>query len=247
MRELYGGLAGPVIVTEIPVAEMIKYINNSFHALKVVFANEIGNICRDLGVDSHELMRIFCMDNKLNLSPYYLKPGFAYGGSCLPKDLKALCTIAHDLYVRCPVLESIHTSNELQKEMVLSRVLSLGKRRIGFLGLSFKAGTDDLRSSPIIDVLEKLLGKGYQISVYDKNVQLSELMGTNRAYILEKIPLISRFIASNPMSVIESSDVIVVVNHDGEYSDLVADASQGKVVYDLTRITDGVYASNYAA
>ena len=160
LKLLYKDIDAPFIVTDINIAELIKYVSNAFYAIKIIFANEIGNICKKIGVDSHKLMEIFCMDTKLNISPYYLKPGFAYGGSCLPKDLRALKTIAHDHYIECPVLETIERSNEYQKKVVLEQIIQFGKEKIGFLGLSFKDGTDDLRNSPILDVIEILLGKG---------------------------------------------------------------------------------------
>ena len=199
MEEIYKEIEAPIITTEIKIAEIIKYINNAFHALKITFGNEVGNICKKLGIDSHKLMEIFCMDTKLNLSPYYLKPGFAYGGSCLPKDLKALKTLAHDYYLECPVLENISRSNEQQIKNVSDQILKFNKEKIGFLGLSFKPGTDDLRSSPIIDIIEQLLGKGFDILIYDKHVHISKLTGANKQYILERIPFISKFISFVPM------------------------------------------------
>jgi GDP-mannose 6-dehydrogenase len=237
MKEVYSGIDAPFVTTDIQVAEMIKYVNNSFHALKVSFANEIGAICKKLGIDSHELMRIFCMDTRLNISPYYLKPGFAYGGSCLPKDLKALCTLAHDLYVKCPIIESIDASNELLKEMTTKKIISFEKQKIGFLGLSFKEGTDDLRNSPIVDVLEKLLGKGFDVRIYDRNVHFSQLMGANREFILEKIPLISRFITNDMQEVINHADLVVVVNKDEEFKKVLTDIAPHKIVFDLVRIS----------
>ena len=236
LKDLYGHIPSPFIATEVRTAEMLKYVNNTFHALKITFANEVGNICKRIGVDSRELMEIFCMDRKLNISPYYLKPGFAYGGSCLPKDLKALRTMAHDLYVKCPVLESIETSNEMQKDLVLNQIMEFGKNKVGFLGLSFKAGTDDLRSSPIIDVIEKLLGKGFDVRIYDRNVNLSNLLGSNREFIRQRIPFVSRFVVENMEQVIEHSDVIVLVNRESEFITFVERGFDGKIVYDLTNI-----------
>lgn len=236
MKDISSKINGPILATEVGVAELIKYANNAFHALKITFANEIGNICKKLGIDSHKLMEVFCMDKKLNLSPYYLKPGFAYGGSCLPKDLKALRTIAHDLYVECPVLENIERSNELQKNILLRDILALDRRKIGFLGLSFKGGTDDLRNSPAVDVIEQLLGKGFKIIIYDKNVHLSKLVGANREYILERIPLISNFITDVPGELIAKSEVVVVVNKEKEFKGILEKLREGTVVYDLARI-----------
>jgi GDP-mannose 6-dehydrogenase len=236
LREVYGDLDAPFIPTDIGVAELIKYVNNTFHALKISFANEVGNICKELGVDSHRLMEVFCQDTKLNISPYYLKPGFSYGGSCLPKDLKALCTIAHDSYLKCPVLESIEPSNEYQKNRALEKILQLDRRRVGFLGLSFKAGTDDLRGSPIIDIAEKLIGKGFEIKIYDQNVRLSRLVGANKEFILQRIPLISQYICENPDEVVTGSDLIVVVNNDPAFRAILDRLPVDKYVYDLVNI-----------
>jgi len=236
MREVYQGITAPFMVAEVGVAEMIKYVNNAFHALKVTFANEVGNICKKLGIDSHSLMEVFCLDRKLNLSPYYLKPGFAYGGSCLPKDLKALKTIVRDLYLDCPVIENIERSNEIQKAMVLEQILAFEKRRIGFLGLSFKAGTDDLRNSPIIDIIEQLIGKGFDVRIYDRNVHLSQLIGANREYILKRIPIISQLITNDPDEILDHSEVLVVVNKTPGYERVVEAIGSEQIVYDLARI-----------
>jgi GDP-mannose 6-dehydrogenase len=236
MKKVYGEIKAPVITSDIRVAELTKCVNNSFHALKITFTNEIGSICKRLGIDSHELMRIFCMDTRLNISPYYMKPGFAYGGSCLPKDVKALHTAAHDLYLRCPVIESIEVSNELHKELVLSQILAFGKQKIGVLGLSFKTGTDDLRNSPIIDVLEKLLGKGFDVRVYDKNIQLSQLIGANREFILQRIPLISRFMAEDLTALLSHAEVLVIVNKEEEFESALKHVRPETVIYDLVNI-----------
>ncbi len=165
----------------------MKYINNTYHALKISFANEVGNICSEMGIDSHEVMEIFCSDRQLNISPYYFKPGFAYGGSCLPKDLKGLQTLAHDLYLEAPVIESISKTNEIQIQRAVELIYKYGNKKLGFLGLSFKAGTDDLRNSPAVSVIESLLGKGCDITIYDKNINLSLLTGTNKEFIGAKI------------------------------------------------------------
>lgn len=236
IRRAYERLKSPVISTEIKVAESIKYVNNAFHALKITFANEIGNICKRMGIDSHKLMEIFCIDNKLNLSPYYLKPGFAYGGSCLPKDLKGLMTMAHDAYLDCPVIRAIEGSNESQKKLVLDKIISFGKRKIGFLGLSFKAETDDLRNSPIVDVIEHLIGKGFEVSIYDQNVHLSRLIGANKQFILEKIPLISQFVTEDSEKMVDNSEVIVVVNKEPEFAEILGRVPPEKFIYDLVNI-----------
>lgn len=236
MKKIYEGVNAPLILTDIRIAELSKYINNSFHALKVCFANEVGSICKKMNIDSHKVMEIFCLDTKLNISPRYFKPGFAYGGSCLPKDLKALCTIAHDYYLKCPVLESIGESNEVKKDDVLENILQFGKKRIGFLGLSFKEGTDDLRSSPIVDIMEQLLGKGFDIKIYDRNVNFSKLVGANREFILEHIPLISNFISEDINGVVSGSDIIVVVNEEIGFEEILQELPKDKIIFDLVNI-----------
>ncbi len=233
-RELYKDINAELICTDIKVAEIMKYVNNTYHALKIVFGNEIGNICKRLNIDSHKVMEIFCKDRQLNISPYYFKPGFAYGGSCLPKDMKALKTLAHDLYVDVPVIESIHSSNERQKDNAVQTILAKGKRHIGILGLSFKSGTDDLRCSPIVDVVERLLGKGCDIRIYDKNVKVSELTGTNKDFIMAKIPHLQHFVTSDLEEVCEHSDLLVVTNKEKEFEPLL-ERYPGKIIIDLVR------------
>jgi len=233
-REIYAGIAAEFVCTDIAVAEMMKYVNNTYHALKIVFANEVGNICKGLNIDSHKVMEIFCKDKQLNISPYYFKPGFAYGGSCLPKDMKALKTLAHDLYIDVPVIESIFESNEAQKRRAVQQIMAAGYRKVGILGLSFKAGTDDLRCSPIVDVVESLLGKGFDIRIYDKNVKLSELTGTNKDFIMAKIPHLQHFVTTDMDEVCQNSDVIVVTNKEKEFADVLA-RYPGKIIIDLVR------------
>jgi GDP-mannose 6-dehydrogenase len=235
-QQLYNDIDSSIIITDITIAEMMKYICNTFHALKISFANEIGNICKKLAIDSHAVMQLFCSDHKLNLSDYYLKPGFAYGGSCLPKDLKALQTIAHDFYLDCPVIENISKSNDLQKQLVYEKIIGFNKNKIGFLGISFKAGTDDLRYSPIIDIIERLIGKGFEIGVFDRNVQLSKLIGTNREYILDKIPLISQFITDDPAQLINDAEVIVITNKEKEFKTILNQIPEEKIIYDLVNL-----------
>ena len=244
MKEVYRGIDAPVEETQIEVAELIKYVNNSFHALKVSFANEVGNICKKLGIDSHQLMNLFCMDHQLNLSSYYLKPGFAFGGSCLPKDLKALRTLAHDFYLKSPVLNSVLDSNENQKEMAYNMVMEKGVKRVGILGLSFKKGTDDLRYSPVVDLAEKLLGKGYTLSIYDKNVNISKLTGTNKQYIDQHIPHLSELISDQLDKVVENSDLVVISHKEPEF-DCINTRYPDKTFIDLVKIKDGVSNGNY--
>jgi GDP-mannose 6-dehydrogenase len=216
---------------------MVKYTDNSFHALKVTFANEIGNICKELGCDSHKVMEIFCMDDKLNLSPYYLKPGFAFGGSCLPKDLRAITYKSKMLDVDTPVLNAILDSNERQIHKVTRKLLEYKGRRLGFLGLSFKQGTDDLRESPIVEVIEGMIGKGFSVSIYDKYVSIAKLIGSNREYIEKEIPHISSLMCSTAGELVRNSEVIVVSNHDGEFKEALDKELNGRhVIVDLVRI-----------
>ncbi len=235
VQQLYGMLNAPVRVVPIRVAEMVKYSCNTFHALKVTFANEIGNICKASGIDSHQVMEIFCLDTKLNLSPYYLTPGFAFGGSCLPKDLRALLYHGRHFDLNMPVLESILPSNNLQVEQAYRMVTRAGSKRVGVLGFSFKAGTDDLRESPIVELIEKLIGKGYQIQVYDKNVSLANLHGANRAYIEKEIPHIAQLMTDTVDEVIAGSDVIVIGNNSPEFANVSERVNGRHVIVDLVR------------
>lgn len=245
MRALYQDIPGEFIATDIRVAEMMKYINNTYHALKIVFGNEVGNICKALDVDSHKVMEIFCKDRQLNISPYYFKPGFAYGGSCLPKDSRALRTLARDYYVDVPVINAIEESNEIQKKNAVNIIMEKGRRKIGILGLSFKAGTDDLRCSPIVDVVEVLLGKGFELRIYDKNVKLSEITGTNKDFIMAKIPHLQHFVYDDLDKVATESDVLVVTNREAEFAGLL-EKYPGKIIVDLVRAWEKVdYAGNY--
>lgn len=244
-RELYKDIPGEFIVTDIEVAEIMKYVNNTYHSLKIAFTNEVGNICKALGIDSHKVMEIFCKDRQLNLSPYYFKPGFAYGGSCLPKDSKALRTLAHDLYVEVPVINAINPSNERQKKNAVDIIESKGQRRIGILGLSFKAGTDDLRCSPIVDVAEILLGKGYELRIYDKNVCISQKAGINADFITAKLPHLYEVISDDLDTVCEESDVLVVTNKEKEFEEIPARYPH-KCIVDLVRqFTELDYDGNY--
>lgn len=244
-RELYKDIPAEFISTDIEVAEIMKYVNNTFHALKIVFGNEVGNICKALGIDSHKVMEIFCKDKQLNISPYYFKPGFAYGGSCLPKDSKALRTLAHDYYVTTPVISAIDPSNELQKKIAVDIIESKGRRKVGILGLSFKAGTDDLRNSPIVDVIEVLYGKGYEIHIYDKNVRVSQLTGTNADFIAAKLPHLHDIISDDLDAVCNACDVLVITNKEKEFVD-VPEKYPNKYIVDLVRQFKEVdYAGNY--
>jgi GDP-mannose 6-dehydrogenase len=233
---LYQSVDAPLISTSIRVAEMIKYTSNTWHALKVVFANEIGNLCKKLSVDSHEVMDIFCRDEKLNLSSYYLKPGFAFGGSCLPKDVRALQYRAKELDVEMPLIAQILPSNRQQIQHALEQVLETGKRTIGLLGFSFKAGTDDLRESPIVILAEALLGKGLQLKIYDRNVSLARLVGANKRYIETQIPHLSSLLCDTVDQVIDGSEVIVVGNQAPEFAQAVARCRPEQIIIDLVRL-----------
>jgi len=227
----------------IKVAEMIKYTNNTFHALKVTFANEIGNICKAQGIDSHQVMEIFCQDTKLNLSPYYLKPGFAFGGSCLPKDVRALLYQAKRLDLDVPVLEAVLPSNQQQLETAYRMIERTGCKHIGVLGFSFKAGTDDLRESPMVGLIERLIGRGYNVSVYDHYVSLSNLHGANRAYIEAEIPHIASLMCDTMEEVIAKSEVVVLGNKSPEFREVLPKLENGQAMIDLVRISQDL-ASN---
>jgi GDP-mannose 6-dehydrogenase len=218
VAELYRELPGEIVITDLKVAEIMKYVNNTYHALKISFANEVGNICKAIGIDSHEVMDIFCKDRQLNISSYYFRPGFAYGGSCLPKDLKALQTLAHDQYISVPVIENIDKTNVIQINRAVEYLQQYKNERIGFLGISFKAGTDDLRNSPAVTLIELLLGKGFDITIYDRNVELSRLTGTNKDYIDKRIPHLSRLMSGDLQQVIAHSEVIVISTKEQEFS-----------------------------
>lgn len=245
VRQLYTNIDAPIIITPIKTAEMVKYVCNSFHALKVSFANEVGNICKVLGVDSHQVMEIFCQDRKLNLSPYYLKPGFAFGGSCLPKDLRAITYKAKELDVEVPLLSSVLSSNRLQIERAIEMVARTGKKRVGVLGFSFKAGTDDLRESPMVVLIETLIGKGYKVSLYDRDVSLARLFGANKEYIEREIPHISQLMCATVGEVVENADVIVIGNKGEEFRQIETNGGSGKFVIDMVRLFDKTSDGNY--
>ncbi len=234
---LYADLDAPLVRTSIKTAEMVKYADNAFHALKITFTNEIGKICKGENIDSHELMEIFCLDTKLNLAPAYLKPGFAFGGSCLPKDLRALVYHARSLDLPVPLLESILTSNEAHKQLALQMILRTGKRKVGILGLSFKPFTDDLRESPAVELAERLIGKGFDVSIYDRNVALAKLVGANRAYIEREIPHISNLMVGGLTDVQARAEVLVVTTRDPEFASLREELRSDQVLIDLVRLS----------
>ena len=246
VRSLYAKINAPVYATALKTAEMVKYVCNCFHALKVSFANEIGNICKALQIDSHEVMHVFCQDTKLNLSPYYLKPGFAFGGSCLPKDLRAINYKAKELDVEVPVLSSILPSNRLQIERAVDMVVESGKKRVGVLGFSFKAGTDDLRESPMVTLIETLIGKGYELAIYDRDVSLARLVGANKEYIEREIPHISKLMRDSVDGVLNDSDVIIIGNQASEFRSVAERLRDDQQLIDLVHLFDGRTSSeNY--
>jgi GDP-mannose 6-dehydrogenase len=238
VRRLYSGVDAPSLVTGIKAAEMVKYACNCFHAVKVSFANEIGNVCKELGIDSHEVMNVFCHDTKLNLSPYYLKPGFAFGGSCLPKDLRAITYKAKELDVETPLLSSVLQSNRRQVERAIEMILLTGRKRIGVLGFSFKAGTDDLRESPMVALIETLIGKGMQLAIYDRDVQLARLFGANKEYIEREIPHVSQLMRPNVEEVLEHAEVLIIGNKAEEFRDAAAKLRPDQTLIDLVRLFD---------
>lgn len=238
LASLYVKTPGPMIRTSLRVAEMVKYADNCFHGLKVAFANEIGNICREASIDSHQVMEIFCQDTKLNLSPYYMKPGFAFGGSCLPKDLKAMIHEARSMEVEVPVLNAVLESNHRQIQKIINKLVTYKGRSLGFLGLSFKGGTDDLRSSPIVEVIEAMLGKGFSIKIHDQHVSLARLMGANKEYIEKEIPHLSRLMCATAKELVEQSEVVVVNHRDESFKEALKYVKPGQVIIDLVRIAD---------
>jgi GDP-mannose 6-dehydrogenase len=237
LASLYEDIDAPLIRTDLNTAEMVKYVDNSWHALKIGFANEIGNLCDSFDVNAEAVMDIFCQDKKLNISPAYLKPGFAFGGSCLPKDLRALAYQAkvHDLEL--PILSSVLLSNEKQVERGVKSVIESGNSRVGILGFSFKAGTDDLRESPVIEVIERLIGKGYDLRIYDRNVNLAALVGANRDFILNRIPHISRLMLPTADAVLAHAQTVVIGNNDPEFAQVQTKLRGDQSLVDFVRIT----------
>ena len=233
LQEIYQELNAPVIRKDIAVAELIKYTCNVWHAAKVTFANEIGNIAKASGVDGREVMDVICQDKSLNLSSYYMRPGFAFGGSCLPKDVRALTYRAGQLDVEHPMLGAIMRSNVAQVQNAFDIIASHAKRKVALLGLSFKAGTDDLRESPLVELAEMLIGKGYELTIYDSNVEYARVYGANKEYIESKIPHVSSLLNSNFEQVVNGSDIIVLGNRDEKFRALAQHAPDGKQVVDL--------------
>lgn len=233
---LYDRLPGPKIAASLEVAEMVKYADNSWHAIKVAFANEIGNIAKAVGVDSWQVMDIFCQDTKLNISPTYLRPGFAFGGSCLPKDVRALTHRARGLDLDLPLLNAVIPTNTRQVDRALERILETGRRRIAFLGISFKSDTDDLRESPQVALVERLIGKGMDLSIYDRNVHLARLVGANRAYVEEVIPHIGDMLSDDLAATVAHGDLVVIGNRAHEFETVPALMRPDQRLLDLVRV-----------
>lgn len=234
IAELYSHLAAPCHIVPLRVAEMLKYACNCFHALKVGFANEIGSLCKAMGIDSHQVMRLFCEDKRLNISPAYLRPGFAFGGSCLPKDLRAIVHRGRLEDISLPIMQAVLESNRQQVERAFHMVMAAGSKRVGILGLTFKAGTDDLRESPTVTLVEMLLGKGFQIAIHDRLVARANIIGANREYVEREIPHLWSLMKESPEEVVRGSDTIVIGNGSSEYREL-GDTLQAKHVVDLVR------------
>jgi GDP-mannose 6-dehydrogenase len=245
VASLYQCLDAPIEITDIKVAEIIKYVNNSFHALKIAFSNEVGNICKAQHIDPFKVMELFCKDTRLNISPAYLKPGFVYGGSCLPKDLKGLVTMGHDNYLDTPVLSMIHSSNEQHRKKAFELINSTGKKNICLVGLSFKEGTDDLRYSPFVELAETLIGKGYHVTIYDEYVCLSKLIGANKAYINERLPHLSEHLSNNLEKAIAENDVVIINHRNFDATTYRHLLTKKTAVIDLVRIHDLEELPNY--
>jgi GDP-mannose 6-dehydrogenase len=236
VAELYKGLDAPLHRVEITVAEMIKYTCNAFHALKVAFANEIGALSKAAGIDGMDVMRLVCQDTKLNISPAYLRPGFAFGGSCLPKDVRALSYRGRELDMQLPLLTGILDSNTAHAERGYALVESLGHKRVGILGITFKAGTDDLRESPMVSLVERLIGRGYDVRIYDQNVTQSKLIGTNRAFIEREIPHIWNLMVGSIDEAVAHGDTVLIGNAAPEFRRVLQSIQQDKQYVDLVRL-----------
>ena len=239
VQDLYQAIQAPVVRTPIKTAEMLKYVNNAFHAVKVAFANEIGNLCSAHGIDGREVMELFCRDRKLNISSSYLMPGFAFGGSCLPKDLRALVYRSKERDIDCPLLSSVLPSNQRQIQRGIELVEETRRKRVGILGLSFKAGTDDIRESPIVHLVEALVGKGYQVSIYDEKVELSRLTGANKSFLERELPHIATLMRDSLGEILAQSEVVVIGNASASFQTVPELLRDEQIFIDLVGITRG--------
>jgi GDP-mannose 6-dehydrogenase len=233
---IYAAIKAPVLYSSIESAEMVKYVCNAFHALKVTFANEIGMVAQTLGVDSHQVMEIACQDTKLNISPKYLRPGFAFGGSCLPKDVRALVQKGRERDLDLPLLNGILGSNRSQIDRAIEMVVSLRKKKVAMLGISFKAGTDDLRESPLVTLTEALIGKGFDVKIYDRNISLTRLVGANKEYIERELPHLASALSEDLAAVVQAAEVVIVGNGSPEFKQLGGFLKDGQTVIDLVRV-----------
>jgi GDP-mannose 6-dehydrogenase len=235
LRQLYAGVNAPFLQTSVRTAEMVKYVCNAFHALKITFTNEIADLCDALGADAQDVMRVFRQDKKLNIAPAYLKPGFAFGGSCLPKDVRALLCSGRIYDVSTPVLTAVVQSNKAQIHRGVDAVLQTRKKKIGVVGLAFKSNTDDLRESPMVSLVETLIGKGCDVKIYDPNVVMARLKGANRTYIEQEIPHVSSLLCDTPECLVDHADVLVFGNAGADAAKVLAAARSDQVIVDLTR------------
>lgn len=246
VEELYAGVDAPLVRTSLREAEAIKYVCNCFHALKITFANEIGMLCKMEGIDARKVMEIACMDTKLNVSKAYLKPGFAFGGSCLPKDLRATTYRARSKDTPLPTLDALLASNRAQIERIVDRIKRTGKREVGMLGISFKPGTDDLRDSPLVALAEQLIGKGYKLRVFDPNVSYAALYGSNKAFIEKEIPHIAEILFADPAEVLDASEVLIFSHNAPEFTHLIPKVRSEQHVLDLAGVgTPSEFAGSY--
>lgn len=234
MEQMYSGLPGAFVRTSTEVAESVKYLCNVFHALKIVFANEAGSVLKASGLDGREVMRIFCQDTQLNISPAYLRPGFAFGGSCLPKEVKGFLTLARDLNVPIPALGALLDSNEAHIRRAYDLIARDGRRKVALFGLAFKPGTDDMRDSPLVVLAERLLGKGFDIAIYDGFVKLSRLLGKNKEFIEREIPHLDKLLRESPEEVLRGAEVIVLGHADAQAREAIMALAQGRRIVDLS-------------
>jgi GDP-mannose 6-dehydrogenase len=245
VASLYDGLPGEVIVKAPEIAEMIKYTCNAWHATKVAFSNEIGSVAKIFGVDGREVMDVICKDKSLNVSSYYMRPGFAFGGSCLPKDVRALTYRAMQRDLQLPLLYSMLNSNQEHIRRGLDLIMQKPARRIGLLGLSFKSGTDDLRESPFVELGERLIGKGYDLRIYDRNVEHARMHGANREYINNRIPHLSNLLVGSLDEISDHAETLVISYPDPEFRSFLPRIPEGKTIIDLTGIEAGVQHPGY--
>ncbi|MBU1145325.1 MAG: nucleotide sugar dehydrogenase [Firmicutes bacterium] len=245
VEDIFSFISAPLYKVEIEIAEMIKFINNSFHALKVVFANEIGRLCKSMNINSYELMNLFAEDSILNISKKYFKPGFSYGGSCLPKDLKALNLLAHDYYVNVPILEAINNSNIVQTDFIYNLIISKNVKKIGVFGLSFKTDTDDLRFSPSLELCERLIGKGFSVTIYDENVNISRLVGKNKEFLINHLPHIDSLLTEDLNEFVANNDLLIFVHDSHLISEVKSAIKEDAFIIDVANITSLHDLQNY--